>query len=264
MTDILGSDPKMSTAARCSALMVSDPMSKRLTAFTFLAMLGVACTSEKSGESASNKSADPTPKPEEAAKPLPPLSQLGQYLAAVKIDKTKPDWKTRLPAPPTLLFDDKKYYWNIVTDAGELKILLHTKLVPRHCSNAIYLTELGFYDGLTFHRVIKGFMAQGGDPVGNGSGTPGYSIHLEVHPTLKHDKRGVVSTARRPDPNSAGSQFFIMFAEKKDLDMQYTVFGQTVAGMSTIDALEDVGSRDPQAGTPTSIITIKKATITAE
>src|SRR5262249_41497260 len=154
----------------------------------------------------------PSQMPKEEPKPAqPPLVQLNGFLAAAKIDRNDPSWRTHLPPPPVLTFDDKRYYWNLTTNVGDLKVLLHGKLVPGHCSSVIYLTTLGYYDGLKLHRDVKDFMVQGGDPLGNGAGNPGYRINLEVTPKLKHDKRGVVSTARTNDPNSAGSQFFVMF-----------------------------------------------------
>jgi peptidylprolyl isomerase/peptidyl-prolyl cis-trans isomerase B (cyclophilin B) len=122
----------------------------------------------------------------------------------------------------------------------------------------IYLARLGFYDGLKFHRVIKGFMAQGGDPIGNGTGNPGYQYATEVSPNAKHDKVGVLSTANA-GPDTDGSQFFIMFAPSKRLDGQYSVFGQVVVGLDVVTAIEDAGN--PGDGPPLKPLTITSVTI---
>jgi len=196
-----------------------------------------------------------------AAKPPGPLAQIDAFIAEKKIDKTG-NWKTHLPKPPKLTFDDQTYYWMLKTNKGDIKIKLLPKAAPMHVSNVIYLTRLGFYDGLKFHRAIKGFMAQGGDPAGNGSGGPGYHIDLEVNPELNHDHPGVVSTARTPDPNSAGSQFFIMYARYPSLDQQYSIFGDVVSGMETVKAMEKVSAdRD---GAPAEELRIESASIQAE
>jgi peptidyl-prolyl cis-trans isomerase B (cyclophilin B) len=125
------------------------------------------------------------------------------------------------------------------------------------------LVKKGFYDGLKFHRIIKGFMAQGGDPKADGNGGPGYCIPLETtpRPKLLH-VRGVLSMARSNDPDSAGSQFFVMFATRSDLDIQYTTFGEMVDGENTLKKLENVpcGRRaDPNASPPLEDVVIKSA-----
>lgn len=121
-----------------------------------------------------------------------------------------------------------------------VEIVLFPETAPNHVANFVSLARKGFYDSVTFHRVLPGFMAQTGDPTGTGFGGPGYTIKAEFS-NLPH-KRGTLSTARGPDPNSAGSQFFICFKAKPFLDGQYTVFGEVVAGMQHVDALR---LRDP-------------------
>lgn len=127
---------------------------------------------------------------------------------------------------------------------GEFEILFFPETAPNHVANFVSLARLGFYNGTTFHRVIEGFMAQGGDPTGSGSGGPGYTIPAEFS-NLPH-KRGTVSMARTNDPNSAGSQFFVCFQETPFLDGQYTVFGEVTRGMEVVDAIR---KRDPQRAT---------------
>ena len=121
---------------------------------------------------------------------------------------------------------------------------LYPDKAPKTVANFEKLVKDGFYDGLTFHRIIKGFMIQGGDPKGNGTGGPGYTIRGEFSKNgfkndLKH-KRGVISMARSMMPNSAGSQFFIMHADAPHLDGQYAAFGQVIDGMDVIDKIAEV------------------------
>lgn len=138
---------------------------------------------------------------------------------------------------------NKKY--PIVTiemeNGKKMKLELYPETAPNTVNNFISLVKKGFYNGLTFHRVIPDFMIQGGDPNGNGSGGPGYAIKGEfvangVNNYLLHD-RGVLSMARTDDPNSAGSQFFIMVAKTTSLDGQYAAFGKVIEGMDVADEI---------------------------
>lgn len=126
-------------------------------------------------------------------------------------------------------------------DGDVFYVELYPDVAPNTVNNFISLVKKGFYNGLCFHRVIEGFMIQGGDPKGNGTGGPGYSIRGEFTKNgfknnLKH-KRGVISMARSMMPNSAGSQFFIMHADAPHLDGQYAAFGQVIDGMDVIDKI---------------------------
>lgn len=123
----------------------------------------------------------------------------------------------------------------------KIVIELEPSTAPNTVANFISLVKKGYYDGLIFHRIIPDFMIQGGDPSGNGSGGPGYSIEGEFSKNgfennLKHE-RGVISMARTNDPNSAGSQFFIMVKESQQLDGKYAAFGKVIEGMETVDAI---------------------------
>lgn len=131
-----------------------------------------------------------------------------------------------------------------IKDFGDIKIELDRVNAPISANNFASLVSQGFYDGLTFHRVIRGFMIQGGDPNGIGTGGPGYSIKGEfrangVKNNLSH-KRGVISMARSQMPNSAGSQFFICDANDEFLDGQYAAFGKVVEGMDVVDKIAQV------------------------
>ena len=127
---------------------------------------------------------------------------------------------------------------------GTIEVELYKDVAPITVDNFIKLANKGFYDGLTFHRIIKGFMIQGGCPKGNGTGGPGYSIKGEflangINNPLKHT-RGVISMARAMDPDSAGSQFFIMHKDAPHLDGQYAAFGKVIKGIDVVDAIASV------------------------
>lgn len=165
------------------------------------------------------------------------LAVLDDFIAQQTIDKTDPRWKTRLPKPPELQFDDRSYYWDLETNVGDIAIRLMPDVAPMHVSSTIYLTRLGFYDGLLFHRVIPNFMAQGGDPLGNGRGNPGYRYDGEFDPEVRHDRPGLLSMANA-GPGTDGSQFFITFVPTPHLDGRHTIFGEVVEGMDTVKELE--------------------------
>lgn len=128
----------------------------------------------------------------------------------------------------------------ITTKDGEIMIELYPDSAPNTVANFKALIAKGFYDGLTFHRVIPGFVAQGGDPRGDGTGGPGYKVKAEFN-ERKH-LRGTLSMARSSDPDSAGSQFYICLEPQPHLDRQYTIFGQVTEGMDVVDAIR-VGTK---------------------
>ncbi len=190
----------------------------------------------------------------------PAIAAIDKQIADLKIDKSNASWKTRLTKPTQVSFTaGKKYFWVLDTNKGPIEVLLLGDSAPMHVTSTIYLTNLGFYDGLTFHRVIPGFMAQGGDPVGNGTGGPGYQYAGEFG-GAKHDKPGKLSMANA-GPNTDGSQFFLTFVETSFLDGKHTVFGEIVKGTDTMKALEAAGS---QSGKTKEKLEIKKATIRVE
>jgi cyclophilin family peptidyl-prolyl cis-trans isomerase len=114
-------------------------------------------------------------------------------------------------------------------------------IAPMHVSSTIYLARLGFYDGVIFHRVITGFMAQGGDPLGQGIGGPGYDYDGEFSPSARHDRPGLLSMANA-GPGTDGSQFFMTFVPTPHLDDKHTIFGEVIEGMETVKQLEKRGS----------------------
>jgi cyclophilin family peptidyl-prolyl cis-trans isomerase len=144
--------------------------------------------------------------------------------------------------PPEMVLDPKKKYTaTISTDKGNILLELFADKAPRTVNNFVFLARQGFYDGTIFHRVIADFMAQGGDPTGKGSGGPGYRFADEFHPSLKHDKPGVLSMANA-GPNTNGSQFFITHIPTPWLNNKHSIFGQVIAGMDVLLAIQP---RDP-------------------
>jgi cyclophilin family peptidyl-prolyl cis-trans isomerase len=143
--------------------------------------------------------------------------------------------------PPIVIDTAKRYTATVSTDLGDVVVELFADKAPNTVNNFIFLAREGYYDGVTFHRVIKGFMAQGGDPTGSGSGGPGYKFADEIHPALKHDQPGILSMANA-GPGTNGSQFFITYRDTPHLDGKHTVFGRVIAGMEVVEAIPE---RDP-------------------
>lgn len=125
------------------------------------------------------------------------------------------------------------------TTKGSFEVELYQDKAPKTVENFLNLTKKGFYDGVLFHRVIPNFMVQTGDPNGDGTGGPGYEIQDEFHPSLKHDKKGVLSMANR-GPNTGGSQLFVTVAPTPWLDGKHAIFGQVVKGQDVVDAISTV------------------------
>jgi len=171
---------------------------------------------------------------------MPVCSDAG-YIDSVQISKETVE-KTMSKAPkkaPSATDKDlpEGNHVLIETDLGSIKIELLSDVAPNTVANFKVLTSNGYYDGIIFHRVIPGFMAQAGDPTGTGTSGPGYKINAEFNAT-KH-VRGTVAMARTADPDSAGSQFYICFGPQPHLDRQYTVFGQVVEGMEVVDQVKN-------------------------
>lgn len=136
-------------------------------------------------------------------------------------------------------FDANNYQIELNTNHGRILLDLLPDVAPGHCGNMIGLTKAGFYNGLGFHRIIGGFMIQGGCPEGTGTGGPGYNINAEFNST-PHEE-GVLSMARSSSPNSAGSQFFICLGSHTHLDNQYTAFGRT-SDVASLDVVRKIGA----------------------
>jgi peptidylprolyl isomerase len=161
--------------------------------------------------------------------------------------------------PPAMaLTPGATYRATLTTNQGDIVVELLADDAPRTVNNFVFLAREGFYDGVPFHRVIPGFMAQTGDPTGTGTGGSGHKLKAE----FSHEKhvRGTCSMARTSDPNSADSQFFIMFAPAPHLDGQYTVWGKVVSGMEFIDAIKKGDpARNGAVSNPDKIIKMQVA-----
>ena len=190
------------------------------------------------------------------------LTDVRAYIAEQKIDRENPNWRVRLPKFPSLTYTEgKTYYWNLDTNKGAIKVKLLPDVAPNHVANYVYLSELGYFDGLIFHRVIPNFMAQGGCPLGRGNGGPGYEFAGEFKAEVKHDKPGLLSMANR-GPGTDGSQFFLTFVATPWLDGKHTIFGETdEAGLAVLKKLEAAGSR---SGATSEELKINSAKITVE
>ena len=138
---------------------------------------------------------------------------------------------------PALTIDsERQYIANVHTNRGDFTVELLPKLAPEHVNSFVFLARDEFYNGTVFHRIVPGFVAQGGDPTGTGTGGPGYTVPLEA--SKEPFARGTVGMARSQDPNSAGSQWFVTLGDAPHLNGQYTVFGRVTEGMEVVDRLQ--------------------------
>ena len=188
------------------------------------------------------QSTDPTSPDGSQQTPTPaPTPQEGQQMT-----------KQYDSAPSMTIVPSKSYTATFAMDNGtEFEVKLFAQNAPKTVNNFVFLARDGYYDGVTFHRVIPGFMAQSGDPTGTGSGGPGYRFEDEFHPSLRHSKPGILSMANA-GPNTNGSQFFITFVPTPHLDDAHAVFGEVIEGM---EAVSSITVRDPStASTPGDVI----------
>lgn len=195
----------------------------------------------------------------------PAMKAIDAFISQSGVDTSKSNWRTSLKKPPKVRFDPSKtYFWKLTTNRGEIRFRMLPDIAPMHVGSTFYLTRLGFYDGLKFHRVLKGFMAQGGDPLGTGRGGPGYQYRGEFSKLARHDVPGVLSMANA-GPGTDGSQFFITFRATPSLDDNHTVFGKAESpeSLAVIRDIESLGGRS-EPGKPTQPIVIERATIVIE
>ena len=225
-----------------------------------VALLVIGCGAPKPAQPAAQP---PTEPPAQAADTTQP---------AAPVDTMTGNIVTPPPAAKGMLKDtldvtklpEKLYFTIKVKDYGTMKIQFFTKDAPKNVTNVANLGIKGFYNGLIFHRLIPGFMIQGGDPSGNGTGGPGYTVPAEIK--RRHDK-GSMAMARtgdqvNPERRSSGSQFYVCFKPTPQLDGQYTVIGQLVEGMDVLDKLEKVatGAMDK----PTTPVVMEQVSVTTE
>lgn len=186
------------------------------------------------------------------------MQRIDDFIASAGIDRSKSSWRTQLPKPPRFEFEPgRTWRARMRTNKGEIVIRLLADAAPMHVSSFAYLARLGFFDGLSFHRVITGFMAQGGCPLGTGTGGPGYRFDGEFASGLKHDRPGLLSMANA-GPGTDGSQFFLTFVPTPWLDGKHTIFGATESGDDVMRALEAAGS---QSGRTSEALTLESVVI---
>ncbi len=161
--------------------------------------------------------------------------------------------------PPSGALDTSKgYSARFKTERGDITVELYADKVPLTVENFVNLARAGFYDGTTFHRVISGFMAQGGDPTGTGTGGPGYQFGDEFHPSLRHDGAGILSMANA-GPGTNGSQFFLTFGPTPHLDNKHSVFGKVTDGMDVLRSIRERDPRDREPGDKIETIEISES-----
>jgi peptidylprolyl isomerase len=195
--------------------------------------------------------------------PLPPPTSAPLPTAVASADDLKsPCYNAPVPkvepianpprqfsAPEKVTDPAKTYCGFIATEHGVIVMELYSKDAPQHVNSFAFLANKGYFDGITWHRVISGFVAQTGDPTGSGSGGPGYAIPLETATGRKYDQPGILGMARTNDPNSAGSQFFITYAPQPSLDPApgggYTIFGRVVRGLEVVQMIRPRDQGDP-------------------
>jgi cyclophilin family peptidyl-prolyl cis-trans isomerase len=181
------------------------------------------------------------------------MQHIDQQIASARIDTTQPGWRTALPKPTVAPFDGARTYCaRMETNKGTIVIRFLPDVAPMHVTSFLYLIRLGYFDGLSFHRVIPGFMAQGGCPLGTGTGGPGYTFGGEFAPNVRHDRPGLLSMANA-GPGTDGSQFFLTFVPTPWLDGKHTVFGEVVEGAEVLQALEAAGSQSGRTREPLSM-----------
>lgn len=162
-------------------------------------------------------------------------------------------------AQKSLDFANKEYTAELATSKGPIRLQFLPEVAPGHVKNFLSLAKIGYYNGLIFHRVIKGFMIQGGCPEGTGTGGPGYQIKAEFNAT-PHEP-GVLSMARTNEPDTAGSQFFICLERHKHLDRNYTAFGK-VADAESLATVRAIGGVPTRSDRPVEPVVIQTVTIT--
>lgn len=182
----------------------------------------------------------------------------------VKAQAPAPKGVQRVPKPKGRLDPSKRYVVRLLTNCGAIEIQLAVGKAPRTTASFAYLVKRGFYDNLTFHRVAAGFVIQGGDPNGDGSGGPGYTI-VEPPPSDVRYTLGTVAMAKTStDPAGAsGSQFFIVTTNEAPLPAQYALVGNVVGSMAGVDAISKLPTDPPQDGAPTAPVVISSATLSS-
>jgi peptidyl-prolyl cis-trans isomerase B (cyclophilin B) len=190
--------------------------------------------------------------------PGPTASPKSKVACDGDVPKAEGEEKPTFQKPPQMQIDPKKdYRATMQTSCGTIELELFADQTPITVNNFVFLAHEGFFDGLTFHRVIPGFVAQGGDPEGTGAGGPGYQFEDEIVKSLTFDEPGLLAMANS-GPNTNGSQFFITMGPATHLDGLHTIFGRVAEGTDAVKKIEALGT---EGGTPSQTIYIEKVTI---
>jgi cyclophilin family peptidyl-prolyl cis-trans isomerase len=186
----------------------------------------------------------------------------GKAGACENVSAPAPRRPQHVPRPHTRLDPSKRYVVTLATNCGAIAIALDVKHAPRTAASFAYLVRRGFYDHLTFHRVAANFVIQGGDPDGDGSGGPGYTIVERPPPNLRYTQ-GVVAMAKTSSdpPGASGSQFFIVTAPAAPLPAQYALVGRVVGSFAGVSAIAALPTNPPQDGAPKQPVVISRATL---
>jgi peptidyl-prolyl cis-trans isomerase B (cyclophilin B) len=228
---------------------------RRLFLPALLALVVAACGSGHSASSSSHSASSPT-----TSSPSSAAASAGGGCRAVGPPGARP--QAHLAAPHLRLDPDKTYTVTVVTNCGTFAFTLDVKHSPKTAASIYSLVKRGFFDGLTFHRVAAGFVIQGGDPLGNGSGGPGYTV-VEAPPPSTQYVRGVVAMAKtQTDPSGAsGSQFFVVTGANVGLPPQYAVAGKVVSGIGVAEKIGSLPTNPPGDGTPTPPVVMSRVTV---
>jgi cyclophilin family peptidyl-prolyl cis-trans isomerase len=226
-----------------------------------IALLGACCLLSLAGCGGddSKKPKKPTPASDTASG-----NKTRTKVGCTKVAEPKPHGAQQL-AKPTLKLDRKKTWTATVsTNCGDFVIALDVRRSPKTTASFVYLVRKGFYNGLTFHRVVPSFVIQGGDPQGDGTGGPGYSI-VEAPRANQQYLRGVVAMAKTQAeaPGTSGSQFYVVTAEDAQLPADYAYLGKVISGQAVVDRI-GVVQTDPQTEKPVNAVVIKKITIASK
>jgi cyclophilin family peptidyl-prolyl cis-trans isomerase len=228
---------------------VSRPAALVLT--VMLTLVGAAgCGADKAGKGKTTTTTRTARSTAAAAAPRP------NPATCQRVTAPNPRRTEQLPKPTLALNRNARWLANVATSCGPFTITLDAKRAPKTTSSLASLARLGFYDGLTFHRIVNGFVIQGGDPRGDGSGGPGYQT-VEPPPGDLHYKRGVVAMAKQEieDPGTAGSQFFIVVGPDAQLPADYALVGRVTSGMDAVDRIAVVPT-DPNTDRPVQPVVI--------
>ncbi len=258
---------KMGRQARQAALLAARKRRARRSRaivaglLAVLLVLGVATFVGGGGDDSTDVATDTTaPADEVALPPVPPGETIEGDTPCPAADGSSPRTLRFAKPPPMCIDPERRYVAEIKTNLGTIMATLHPQRAPQTVNNFVVLARYHYFDGISFHRIIPGFVIQGGDPELNGQGGPGYQFEDEL-PEAGRYKIGSLAMANA-GPNTNGSQFFIVTGEQgAALPPQYSLFGQVTGGLDVVQKIDAAGSPNSRQGTPTQVVTIESVTI---